>query len=187
MELVAGSRWIKSGEIWHGPTAFRQILAELEDDAQTMAEKFFREFYPRQVVDFYSGIGVSLRRWQKAGWSAQGVELSGEAIEAARLNAPGSTLWTGRVEERLPQLVPGADFVVYTNPPRTGHDSRVNQWLSEKAPLAIAYLSCNVKNLKRDLADLPNYRLEKIQPFDFFPQTDHVEVLALLVHRPKIP
>jgi tRNA/tmRNA/rRNA uracil-C5-methylase (TrmA/RlmC/RlmD family) len=55
----------------------------------------------------------------------------------------------------------------------------------EVRPPRVAYLSCSMGTLKRDLAVLAaaGYRPHAIQPYDFFPQTQHVEALALVAHR----
>jgi 23S rRNA (uracil1939-C5)-methyltransferase len=89
------------------------------------------------------------------------------------------------VEHRLPQLDEflGAEpFSLYTNPPRDGHAPEVIDWILSKKPERIAYLSCNAKTQARDLAALSaHYEITgEIWALDFFPQTDHVECLALL-------
>lgn len=174
MELVSGSEWLCDEGIWHGPTGFRQQIPEMEDRAQEMAFDFLGA--ASQVVDLYSGLGLSLRRWK----SGVGVELGGESVAAALRNAPGKEILRGRVEQRLPHL-PASGFSVYTNPPRTGHAPEVNDWILRTRPERIAYLSCNMKSLARDLGALASsYQVLRVQPFDFFPQTDHVEALAFL-------
>lgn len=151
-----------------------------------MAESFFAAAPLDCVVDFYSGLGLTLRRWEKRGWASVGVELAGESVAAAARNTKAMVL-RGRVEERLPQVeefLSGRRFHLYTNPPRMGHAREVSDWILRAAPLRIAYLSCNAKSLARDLAVLrESYEVARIQPFDFFPQTDHVECLALLERR----
>ena len=90
-------------------------------------------------------------------------------------------------EARLPQLrawaAQHAKPLVYLNPPRTGIEPKVLHWIVREArPSRIAYLSCSMASLARDLSGLcdAGYRVESIQPYDFFPRTDHVEALCLL-------
>lgn len=175
---LSGAKWL-GVPFQHGPSGFQQV-SELSLHALDRAEKFLSEPNIETIFDLYSGIGISLSRWQKRGWKAVGVELNGECCEAARLNSNAEVL-IGRVEERLPQLqkMICGDFLVYTNPPRGGHHENVIEFFRKHRPKRIAYLSCNVKSLAADIR-LLDYKICSIQPYDFFPQTDHVEVLALL-------
>jgi tRNA/tmRNA/rRNA uracil-C5-methylase (TrmA/RlmC/RlmD family) len=186
-EVVFGPELVFDGELAHGAQSFRQQIPELENDALDLAEAFLAEAGLALAVDLYSGTGASLRRWLARGWETFGVELVGEACRAAAINAPGARVLKGKVELRLPQLeelVAERAFVLYTNPPRDGHAAPALAWITNARPARIAYLSCNPRSLARDLAALaPLYRVTAAQPFDFFPQTDHVETLALLERR----
>ena len=55
--------------------------------------------------------------------------------------------------------------------------------LSKLAPERIVYMSCNPSTFRDDLAALADYRVESFEAFDMFPQTPHIETLALLVRR----
>jgi tRNA/tmRNA/rRNA uracil-C5-methylase (TrmA/RlmC/RlmD family) len=73
--------------------------------------------------------------------------------------------------------------LAYVNPPRTGLEPEIMAWLTKDyRPARVAYLSCSAGTLKRDLECLEKsgYDIVRITPFDFFPQTLHVECLALL-------
>jgi 23S rRNA (uracil1939-C5)-methyltransferase len=60
-------------------------------------------------------------------------------------------------------------------------DGRVPDILRVRAPLRIVYMSCDAATLARDLVRLaPAYRLTEARCFDFFPQTAHVETVAVL-------
>lgn len=74
-------------------------------------------------------------------------------------------------------------ILAYANPPRTGLEAAVREWLAaELQPEKIAYLSCSAGTLYRDLVFLTNhgFEIKRIIPYDFFPQTLHVETLALI-------
>ena len=74
-------------------------------------------------------------------------------------------------------------FLVFANPPRLGLEPEVVHWLVDVgSPQRIAYLSCSAGTLARDLSVLcdAKYRVCEIQPYDFFPQTHHVETLVFL-------
>lgn len=185
-EIVFGDRFVSDEGVLHGALSFRQQIPALEEKAASLAEEFLASFGASAVVDLYCGVGATLARWERRGWRTAGLELSGEAVAAARQNAPAALVLQGRAEQRIPQLrewLAGQNsrFVLFTNPPRDGHAKEITEWILEAAPAGIAYLSCNPRTLARDLELLaPAYRAHVVQPFDFFPQTDHVECLALL-------
>ncbi len=173
----------------YGPAAFQQLLPELYAHSLEQAAEHLRPGPDAAVVDLYCGIGISLRRWAAAAAPAVGVELGGDALECARLNAPVALLLRGACAQRLPQIDQwlggriGARRLLYVNPPRTGLESEVRQWIIARLrPQRIAYLSCSSGTLGRDLEELcgAGYRVQRIQPYDFFPLTHHVETLALL-------
>jgi 23S rRNA (uracil1939-C5)-methyltransferase len=72
--------------------------------------------------------------------------------------------------------------VVFLDPPRKGSDEATLAALGAARVPRIWYLSCNPATLARDLAQLTadGYELEMVQPFDMFPQTGHIEALAML-------
>jgi len=174
----------------YGPTAFQQLLPELYRLALDEAQSFLAPDNGSAVIDLYCGNGASLARWCRAGARVVGVETSAEAVANAARNAPSALVLRGLCEQRLPQLTPwlaaGAareTRLAYLNPPRTGLEPAVLRWLIEQArPRRLAYLSCSAGTLHRDLSafDAAGFRIERITPYDFFPQTYHVETLALL-------
>jgi tRNA/tmRNA/rRNA uracil-C5-methylase (TrmA/RlmC/RlmD family) len=191
-DLVWGRPRSVDGQGFHyGPTTFRQLLPRLHEGAMTAAEAHLAPGPAAPVMDLYSGAGATLRRWLDAGAATVGVELSGEAIELAGRNAPGAELLRGTCVQRLPQL--GAWWerqsgqpVVYVNPPRSGLEPPLLEALCDGfRPARLAYLSCSAGTLARDLRGLEQSGLQvtRILPFDFFPQTHHVEALALLERR----
>lgn len=180
----------RDGEgFWYGPGAFTQPLPRLHARSLDEAERFLSPGEGARVVDLYCGRGVSLRRWLDTGAEALGVESGGEALACAALNAPAATLLRGNCAQRLPQVEPWLYAVgkpcrlVYLNPPRTGLEPGVAEWLSHTSGAErIAYLSCSAGTLARDLEQIcrGGYRVERISPYDFFPRTYHVETLVLL-------
>jgi tRNA/tmRNA/rRNA uracil-C5-methylase (TrmA/RlmC/RlmD family) len=171
----------------YGPTAFQQQIPSLYQQALDAAEAFLAPHPGDYVADLYCGIGASLARWTRCGARVVGVELGGEAVECAGLNAPEATVLRGKCADRLPQLrtwtpVKGTRLL-YVNPPRTGLEPAVRDWATlEFRPERLAYLSCSAGTLSRDLAALTaaGYAVDALIPYDFFPQTHHVETLALL-------
>jgi tRNA/tmRNA/rRNA uracil-C5-methylase (TrmA/RlmC/RlmD family) len=87
------------------------------------------------------------------------------------------------MEKWLNAIEDGFTRLLYVNPPRTGLEDGIAEWITLfMKPVRMAYLSCSAGTLSRDLAILckSEYYVDKIIPFDFFPQTIHVESLVLL-------
>jgi 23S rRNA (uracil1939-C5)-methyltransferase len=172
----------------YGPTAFQQLIPALYDRALATAEAFLAPTAASGIADLYCGIGASLMRWAAYDARVIGVELGGEAVDCARLNAPAAAILRGKCADRIPQLrdwaqQSAAPRLLYVNPPRTGLESEVLGWaVNEFRPERLAYLSCSAGTLSRDLSGLAGagYAVEALHPYDFFPQTHHVETLALL-------
>ena len=75
----------------------------------------------------------------------------------------------------------GRPDVVIIDPPRAGLHGKLVEKLIEIAPLRMVYVSCNVATQARDLQLLSEkFLIEKLQPVDMFPQTHHIECVALL-------
>ena len=143
-----------------------------------------------RALDLYCGVGALSLHLAKRADSVLGLDASSRAIADARssardLGVTNAVFRQARVEEELPQLLregfrPDA---VTLNPARKGAGEAVIAALRSARPRAVVYLSCNPEALAIDAASLCSgglYRLERIQPLDFFPHTAHVETLALL-------
>ena len=176
----------------HGPTAFMQASPRLHAKAIDAARNHVRPGRSTHVLDLYCGLGRTLRVWTLAGSPALGVELSGEAVELAGRNAPAATVLRGTCVQRLPQVrewwrAQAGEGAAYVNPPRSGVEAEVVEALAaDLRPARIGYLSCSAGTLARDLAEFSSagYSVSALRPFDFFPLTHHVEVLALLERGP---
>lgn len=171
----------------YGPTAFQQLIPALYRQALDAAEDFLAPGPQDHLADLYCGIGASLARWTRRGARVIGVELGGEAVACAGLNAPVATVLRGKCADRIPQLrawTPATGTrLLHLNPPRTGLEPAVLAWTTDEyQPERLAYLSCSAGTLSRDLAALAaaGYTVAALIPYDFFPQTHHVETLALL-------
>ena len=143
------------------------------------------------VWDLYCGIGtISLFLARSAG-KVYGVEIVSQAIADARRNAErngisNAEFFVGKAEEVLPEQYARtgerADVIV-VDPPRKGCDPKCLSTMLEMAPERIVYVSCDSATLARDLKFLladGRYQLKEVQPVDMFPQTSHVECIALI-------
>lgn len=127
-----------------------------------------------------------------------GVEISERATEFAKRNAELNSISSEHcsfVQGKAEKLFDHIDFPrnktgVILDPPRKGCDDIFLKQLSDFEPNRIVYVSCNVHSQARDikyfLKETSNgckYEVESIRGFDFFPQTHHVESVAVLVHK----
>ncbi len=138
---------------------------------------------PGRVLDLYAGAGETGLALASRGWDAVSVEsderAAARASERAAQGGVALRVVAGRVERCLDGLLP-ADLVI-ANPPRAGLDAAVTALLAGRAPARLVYVSCDPATLARDLKRLgaEPARLG-LRCFDMFPQTSHVETLAVL-------
>ncbi|NJD20465.1 MAG: class I SAM-dependent RNA methyltransferase [Gemmatimonadetes bacterium] len=135
---------------------------------------------PGKAVDAYCGVGGFGRALARRGWRVEGIEPDPDACAGARHLAPGDfTVRQGTVEDHLAEALP-ADLVIL-NPPRTGLDARVPPVLAQRRPGRVVYVSCDPATLARDVARLGGaFSVTGLACFDLFPQTSHVETVAVL-------
>lgn len=140
-----------------------------------------------KIVDAFSGTGsIALYLADKAE-KIYAIESVDSAVKDAKENAKLNKVTNiefieGMVEDKLPSLVKNRsiDSIIF-DPPRKGLDDKTINLLLESSIEKIIYISCNPATQARDLKKLKQkYNLVKIQPVDLFPQTYHIESLALL-------
>jgi 23S rRNA (uracil1939-C5)-methyltransferase len=160
------------------PGAFEQVAPGMGDRIRRFAVESLGELGGRHAWDLYAGIGETSALLAAGGATVESVE----AVPAVRrLGGPAARWHDGRVED-LVGLLATPDVVV-TNPPRAGMDAGAVAGLAAAGPARIAYVSCDPATLARDLRRLAGYRLAVVRAFDLFPQTAHVETVAVLERR----
>lgn len=141
-----------------------------------------------KVVDAYCGVGtIGLWIADKAA-EIRGMDVIRESIDDAKKNAARHGIKhaqyvTGKAEDVFPKWAKEGwkPDVVIVDPPRTGLDAGLLKSLLKSQPKKIVYVSCNPSTLAKDIALLSSkYKVEYMQPVDMFPQTAHVETVALL-------
>jgi 23S rRNA (uracil1939-C5)-methyltransferase len=186
---VAGQGYIE--EELHGmvfkvsPASFFQVNPAQAENLYRKALEFAALQGDETVLDAYCGVGtLSLILAKKAG-TLIGVECVAEAIEDAQENAKRNAIsnvqfYCAQAEEFISTLK-GVDVAVL-NPPRKGCESVFLESLVVLQPRRIVYISCDPATLARDLQFLcgQGYQIKRVQPFDMFPQTAHVECLVCL-------
>ncbi len=141
----------------------------------------------QRLVDAYCGIGTFSLPLAAAGATVLGLESHLGSVEQARANAAANGLSRATFEQAdvaasLMEWLPDSDGLL-VDPPRKGLPGPVCAALAATPPATVAYISCNPATLARDLALLTaegSLVVQRVQPIDFFPQTSHVETLAVL-------
>ncbi len=189
---------------------FEQVHPGMGDRIRAFAVAALGAVAGRRVWDLYAGIGETSEALHALGAEVESVELDARAVDvgerlwraAAHLREEsqrperGVTRHQGRVED-LVATMHHPDAVI-ANPPRAGIARPVLDLLRARRPARIVYVSCDPATLARDLgvlcgtltssaepsgrraAEPPGYRLVTVQPFDLFPETAHVEAVAVL-------
>ena len=172
-----------------GPGDFFQVNPAMAERIVRDVVAAFAEERDRPVVDLYSGVGaLTLPLGQAHGWAVgvEGVEgAARRARENAQLNHIAAEFFAGQVADVLPEIntrLDGRSPVVVVDPARRGLEGDVARQLLALEPARVAYLSCNPRTLARDLRSFweHGWTVERLTAYDMFPQTAHLEVLALL-------
>jgi 23S rRNA (uracil1939-C5)-methyltransferase len=149
------------------------------------------------VYDLYSGTGTIAIYLSDAVERVVGVEVVQSAIEDAQRNSELNNVSNcyflqGDLKDRLTKdsqwlTEHPRPTVVVADPPRSGMHEKVVKQIIRLAPERIVYVSCNPSTQARDAALLTEggYALEKIQPVDMFPHTDHIEAVALFTRHSR--
>jgi 23S rRNA (uracil1939-C5)-methyltransferase len=158
---------------------FEQVNPGMGDRARAFAVDRLGPVRDAGVWDLYAGIGETTAALAAGGARVESVERDPRAVAHAEAAGPSARRHTGSAEAAVGRLEP-ADFVV-TNPPRTGMDAVVTAAIAAGRPRRIVYVSCDPATLARDIVRLgPGFRLVEARAFDQFPQTAHVETVAVL-------
>ena len=169
--------------------AFFQTNTEMAERLYGIAAAMAGLTGAERVFDLFCGIGtlgLTLAGRSAAVW---GIEIVPEAIadaeENARLNRIQNAHFRGgdaRKEVRPLLAEAGKPDVVVVDPPRAGLSKKVVRRVIECDAERIVYVSCNPTTLAPNAAQLAEagYRLRRVRPVDMFPQTPHIECVALL-------
>jgi 23S rRNA (uracil1939-C5)-methyltransferase len=174
-------------EISHG--AFFQTNTEMAERLYAVAGEYAGLSGVERVFDLYCGIGtIGLAIAARAG-EVWGLEIAPEAIADAERNAERNGIENARflaanARTGLRGLIEraGKPDVLILDPPRAGLSQKIVRRVIECAAARIVYVSCNPTTLAPNAAQLveAGYRLRRVRPLDMFPQTPHIECVALL-------
>lgn len=200
----------ESGVIFEaGAQTFVQVNAGVRGKLYEGALSALEGTGAEAVVDCYSGAGLLTAMIARRFDRAYGIEISSEAVLCAdrlkeRNGLLNMTNICGRVEEQLPAVLEkerGKKLALVLDPPRAGVDRGVLRAILHSGIEHLVLISCNPATLARDLGILTGtlaeetggllvkgdgngvYAVSSLQPFDMFPQTKHVETMAVLKRR----
>ena len=171
------------------PDAFFQTNTEMAERLYGAAAELAGLTGRERVLDLFCGIGtIALTLALDAGevWGVELVEEAvADAIENARLNGvDNAQFFAGDVRTAMRPLLErsGQPDVVVVDPPRAGLSQKIVRRVLEAEAERVVYVSCNPTTLApnaRQMVDA-GYVLETVRPVDMFPQTPHIECVALL-------
>jgi 23S rRNA (uracil1939-C5)-methyltransferase len=169
--------------------AFFQTNTEMAERLYGVAAEYAGLQGWERVYDLFCGIGtIGLSLAPRAG-EVWGLEIVEEAIADAIANARRNEIdnahfYAGDVRLALRELVEraGRPDVLVVDPPRAGLSAKIVRRVIEAGPTRIVYVSCNPTTLAPNAAQLveAGYALRRVRPVDMFPQTPHIECVALL-------
>ena len=192
-----------------GPQSFMQINDGMRTKLYNEVIKCVDPSENTVCIDAYSGAGLLTAMLAKKSLKSIGIEIVAEAVKNANILRAENGLeekmfnHLGACEDLLPKIIEeerkiNSQIVVVLDPPRKGCDIRVLKAILDAKPDKVVYVSCSPQTLARDIGVLvdtlsvegnkiirneqasPIYRVEKVKPFDLFPQTKHVETVVCL-------
>jgi len=174
------------------PKSFYQINPMQTEILYQTAIDFAGLTGKEDVIDAYCGIGTIGMIAAKHAKKVLGIELNGDAVRDARMNAKENKMTNiefrqGDAGEFMVAMAAngGKADIVFMDPPRAGSDEKFLSSVVKFNPKKVVYVSCNPITLERDLKYMVKhgYQVKKIQPVEMFPFTEHVETVVLLTRK----
>lgn len=192
-ELIAGGDYLDEElcglSLRISAQAFFQTNTEMAERLYGLAGEYAALRGFERVFDLYCGIGTIGLTLAPRAAKLWGLEIIEEAVADAIVNAKANEIdnarfFAGDVRLALRELCAeaGSPDVLVVDPPRAGLSQKVVRRIIEASPARIVYVSCNPTTLAPNAAQLveAGYRLVTVRPVDMFPQTPHIECVALL-------
>ena len=170
LEVSPGS-FVQANGAMHG-LLYRSVLEQVGEGDRALELHAGAGFFTLGLVDRFKRLDV--------------IESSPSAVADLRFNLAGTKglhILATQAESSVPEKIEAFPDCVLMDPPRTGLSLPLLEGVAALNPTRIVYLSCDPATWARDLARFADrgYSLQRVQGFDLFPQTPHVEVLATLI------
>jgi 23S rRNA (uracil1939-C5)-methyltransferase len=178
-QRVAGTRYRFT------PSSFFQVNPFL---LEALVQEAVAGHAGETAIDLYCGVGLFTLQLARSFRSVNGVEWNADSCDLARENASAAGIKnvqfdTNRVDDWIDVAVKRKSLpeLVLLDPPRTGAAKSI-PGIAALQPRVIVYVSCDPTTLARDARALidSGYRLSRVTALDLFPQTHHVETVAVL-------
>jgi 23S rRNA (uracil1939-C5)-methyltransferase len=174
--------------ICYEPGDFLQGNGEVNRQLVSRVAEWLDDYRDGRLLDAFAGVGNFSLALARRGFDVLGLEVAPEMVKRARDNALANGLENAQFMVRdllAPRTLGRQGFgVVVLDPPRSGAQALVHD-LAANGTATILYVSCSPPTLARDAAVLAaaGYRLARLSLVDMFPQTSHIEVMALFIRR----
>jgi 23S rRNA (uracil1939-C5)-methyltransferase len=150
----------------------------------TLLETVLGHVVGDRLGDVYAGVGLFAVAAAASGREVLAIEADRHGAADLRFNArrwPRLAVERASAERLLPQVQPGVFDTLVLDPPRSGLSPEAMDAVVRLAAGRVVYVSCDVATLARDTARLRDagYRLATVTGLDLFPNTGHVEVVAV--------
>lgn len=173
------------------PDSFFQINLEQTKKIYNLSLSYFDNIKNKNIIDCYSGTGTIAMLVAKYAKKVHAIEVVKSAVSDAKKTADENNIENinfinGKVEDKILELVKNEkiDAVIF-DPPRKGLEKNIIEIIDKANIKEIVYISCNPSTLARDIKLFleKGYILEKIKSVDMFPQTSHIETVALITKK----
>ncbi|GAA0301672.1 23S rRNA (uracil1939-C5)-methyltransferase [Gracilibacillus halotolerans] len=142
-----------------------------------------------KMIDLFCGVGTFSLPFATRVKELAGIEIVETSIESAKRNAKDNEIYNTHflakdarrgIDQILEEF--GIPELLLLDPPRSGAGGKVMRRIGRAQPERVVYVSCNPETFATDIKELEpfGYQLKEVQPVDLFPQTVHVELVALL-------
>ncbi len=177
------------------PKSFYQVNPLMTTVLYSKAIEYMELSGKETVIDTYCGTGTIGILASRNAKNVIGVELNADAVRDAKFNAKRNEIdniefFTADASDFMVDMAASGETadVVIMDPPRAGSDERFMRSVVTLSPERIVYVSCNPETLSRDLNYFVRngYNVRRIQPFDMFPHTNHIETVVLLNRKTTI-
>ena len=171
----------KAGEFFqNNPFILPEMVAHVAREASAEGARY--------LVDAYCGVGLFALSTAKSFEAVAGVEISEPAVRWAQANCKISGIHNvrfviGKAEAIFSGLkFPAEETALVIDPPRKGCDASFREQLLQYRPQRLVYVSCDPATQARDLKEFieGGYQITRVQPFDLFPHTRHIENVVSL-------